>query len=107
MLQLFFELSVLGLKASIFPVQGIKFPMERRGKALLVENLARSKVSLYMSMSSFIFLPSVKFSVFKRATYFLASLSCLISLLKVGLLGGVLSLITSIGFSMDLPLSFY
>jgi len=104
-MKFFFELSVLGMNASFFLYRILSFLW--RGNNLLAISLSRSRVSLYMSMISFIFLLSVKLFSFKQATSFLASLSCQINLLKVGLLGGVLMLIISIGFSVDSPLDFF
>jgi hypothetical protein len=79
-----------------------------RGINLFVVNLAKSMVSLYISIRSFNFFLSANPSSFRRASSFLASLSCLINVLKVGFSWGVVMSMTSICFSVVqiLPLSF-
>ena len=80
-----------------------------RGKNIIDVNQASSRVSLYISMRSLIFLLSTNLAPFKWGISFLASLICLINLLKVGLSGGVVMLMTSRYFSIvsPLPLSFF
>jgi hypothetical protein len=66
---------------------------------LLAVNLASSMVSRYISIRPLKFFLSSNPCPFNSVISFLASLSCLISLLKVGFSGGVVMSMTSICFS--------